>query len=158
MDKEMAKKVLAGIFALTAATGLVKTTYDSIEHDRRIQADFREAVNQDTTPHLMTVVTDGVTRQGFVNKGAALAQDSSTALIVASTPEAACWYTTLRVIKGQEKLPFWQKIFGGAESEVMFANQALDNMRCAPTGNGQTIETIGKKTAVTMPAAPALGK
>lgn len=151
MNQKLIKQSLIGIFSFAALGGFVTTGYDSAQHDRRIQAGFRSAVLQDPTPHLMTIVTDGVTREGFLNQGAAFSQNSTTALIVANTPEAACWYTTLRVTDGQEKLPFWQKVFGGAETEKMFANQALDDMTCAPTGNGQTIGTVKRA-----PAAPAV--
>lgn len=148
------KKVLTSVFAATAFGGLAYTTYDSMQHDRQVQAGFRDAVLQDPSPHLMIVTTNSVTREGFVNQGVAYTGEPRTAFIIASTPESACWYTTLRVTKGQENLPFWQKVFGGSESEEMFANQALDGMTCAPTGNGKTIGNMAKPAA----PAPALGK
>ena len=129
--------VLVGIFATCS---LVKGCYDSSQHDRRVLAGFREEVLKNPTPRLLTVDTDGVKRQGILNRGAAFnSQNSTTALIIANDPQSACWYSTLRVVEGQEKLPFLQKIGGGAESETLFVNQAFENYTCSPTSNTSVV-------------------
>lgn len=96
---------------------------------------------KDSSPHVITVKTDGVTRQGFLIGGGAMPVVNigfynmpSNALLIAQKPEVGCWYTKLQVIEGQQNLPLWQKIFGGSEFERGFQNQRFDSLwnTCAP--------------------------
>ncbi len=143
---------LVGAFAAVAAVGSCAVgNYTMAQHDRKVLAAFRTEVLQDPTPHLITVEADGVERQGFLNKGAAFnnsgdSKSYASALIVASNPESACWYTTLRVTNGTENLPFLEKIGGGELEEVYFANQAFNNYKCLPTPDAKTIENFPKST------------
>jgi hypothetical protein len=147
--------LVAGLCAAFAFCALGKGWYDSSQHDRRLQATFRDEVLKNPTPRLMTVVTDGVTRQGILNKGSAFDQGHpTTALILAGNHQGDCWYTTLRVTDGQPNLPFFQKVFGGAESEELFANQAFENYTCIPVADPTRIIGSGVPAA----SAPALGK
>ena len=139
MNQEMMKKAAWTIAPLALAGAFATSVNSCIQHDWRIHNGFRSAVLQNPTPRLLTVETDGVTREGFLNRGAADTQGPEK-FIVAQSKEAACWYTTLRVTKGQENLPFLQKIFGGAEYEEMFANQAFHDYTCRPIANQKTIE------------------
>lgn len=134
------KAIISGI-ALTSAS-LTFSVWTSIQHDQRIRASFLDEVFRDNSKRTITINTDGVTRQGMVIPGAAIPNISfgfynhpSNNLVIAGSPEAACWYTNLKVVAGTENLPFWQKIFGGAEYERAFANQAFDGLwsyNCAP--------------------------
>lgn len=142
-----------GSLCLVFAFGaLGKGCYDSSQHDRRLQASFREEVLKKSTPRLMTVKTDGVTRQGILNKGSAFHNtNAESTLILAANHQSDCWYTTLRVTEGQENLPFLQKLGGGEKPETMFVNQAFDNYGCIPVADATQI--IGLQQPAT-PAAP----
>lgn len=134
------KKRAAGLLSLVFV-GLAAPTWTSYQHDQKIMAGFRQQVNQDMTPRIMTLKTDGVTRRGYLNQGAAMPAVNigfynmpTKALLIAQSDQAACWYTSLQVVEGQEKLPFWQKIFGGTEYERMFLNQGFSSLwnTCSP--------------------------
>lgn len=126
----------AGAVSALALLALAVPTWTSYQHDQKIHVGFRQQLLHDQTPRVITVETEGVTREGFLNRGAVLDRlyPGSDAFLIAQTPEAACWYTTLRVTKGQENLPFWQKLFGGAEWEWQFASEKFGviGSRCAP--------------------------
>lgn len=156
MNQDMMKKAIKVVAPLVLAGAFATSVNSCIQHDWRIHNGFRSAVLQDPTPRLLTVETDGVTREGYLNRGAAETQGAEK-FIIAQSKEAACWYTTLRVTKGQENLPFLQKIFGGAEHEEMFANQAFDGYTCRPTSGQKTIEDLAKENAAKAahPAAPS---
>lgn len=138
------RKVVAGIAAAFLITAV--PTWNSHQHDQKLNAQFMSAMQQDQNPRIVTIKTNGVTRQGFVNRGAALNRwyPRSNAFLLAQSPQAACWYTTLRVTDGQEKLPLWQKIFGGAEWEWFFASAqfGIINSRCAPVAGEKTVESV----------------
>lgn len=141
--------------AIAVLAAMALPTWTSFQHDRKIHGDFRSQANRDLSEKTITIETDGVTRQGYLNKGAAMPvltfgfyNHPSAALAVAQTKEAACWYTNLRVTKGQENLPLWQKIFGGAEYERIFSNQSFSSLgyTCAPMQDGTTIENVSQPT------------
>jgi hypothetical protein len=138
-------KKSTGIVALVLG-GLAVPTWTSYQHDQKIMANFRKEVNQDMNPRVITIKTDGVTRQGFLNRGGAMPAINigfynmpSNAFLIGQSDQAACLFTNLRVVGGQENLPFWQKLFGGSEYERMFLNQKFSSLTntCAPLNTPQ---------------------
>ena len=139
------KKSVAAVLVVALAV----PTWTSFQHDRKIHGDFRAQINKNIEERTVTIKTNGVTRQGYLNRGAVLPvvtfgfyNHPSNALVVAQSHEAACWYTNLSVTEGQENLPFWQKLFGGAEYERIFSNQSFSSIlnTCAPINDSKTIE------------------
>lgn len=137
------KLIIAGAFCAAAMGSCSYGVWNSAQHDREIEADFRNKVHESPEPRLIEIETEGVTRQGYLNKGSSIdPQNPETAFIIATSDEGSCWYTTLRVTDGREHLPFLQKIGGGAEDVDMYANQSFrSGYKCVPTSDGKTISS-----------------
>lgn len=131
-----AKKYSVPLAVIFALCGGVSSCYSSNQHDRRVWADFRGEVIENPGERIIKIETDGVIREGYLNKGAAfkggVAIDPST-FIVAASPQAQCWYSSLRVTAGSDNLPLWEKVFGGNLSETYFMNSAFEGNNCLPT-------------------------
>ncbi len=144
----VAKKTLQAAIPL----GFVFGVYTAITagrnddlHERKLHVQFQAELAKDPASRTITITVDGVTRTGRLIPGMAIVTDNNGrpnefSLYSLTDANSRCWFSELIVTDGADKLPAWEKVFGGDTTEKYYANPKLSGERCLalpmlPAGN-----------------------